>query len=334
MLFFSIKTHFSRWAVSKPSFVPQKETILLVPRFFPASNDASDRFPPGSTVCVAEEDSMIILVTKHRVVYELDLQRLNFKEDTLSTPGDMNYPYQLYCQRYYRVSDNGCRIVGLYLRCPKWSDATTCGREEEQPASQDCGKTRLELMIFDLSGTAEQVQTVELEYSDPNSPAFHEHVITFSPDLSLLQAGPHVFDLLAPGHPSLSFPDSPLDNLQRGKNSSISFSACNLYLTILEGKNDVTQNKPATLEIFRICRTAGKIDKIVIAGLGDLIADASCAAFHPVLPLLVLTCITRRRREMDVWDVASSIKVMEIDLEALSFAYIDIPKHELFIYEE
>ena len=332
MLFSSNRTHFSRWAVSKPSFVPKEETLLLVPGFPPITNRFTFSIPIEGTVCVAEEDSMIILVTKDRVVYELDLQCLNFKEDTPSTPGSMNYPYQPYCQRYYRVSNNGCRIIGLYLRCPEWSDATTCGREEEQPASQDFRKTRLELRIFDLSGTDDQVQIVELEYLDTDSPALHQHDTTFSPDLSLLQAGPYVFDLLAPGHPSLSFSDSALDKLRRGENSSVAFSACNLYLSIIEGKDDVAQDKSATFEIFRICRTSGKIEKIAIAGLGDLIADGFRAAFHPVLPLLVLTCITRQ--ENDVLDISNCIKVMEIDLEALNFAYIDIPKHELAMNEE
>lgn len=69
-------------------------------------------------------------------------------------------------------------------------------REEEQIAFLDLGKTSLELKFFDLSWIADWVQTIDLKYSDLESPSFHEHVITLSPDLSILQAGLHVFDLL------------------------------------------------------------------------------------------------------------------------------------------
>ena len=76
------------------------------------------------------------------------------------------------------------------------------GYAEEHSAALDISKTRLELKMFDLVGTADQVQTLELEYVEPptldlihcskrnrtggflTSEDFHTHVITFSPDLS------------------------------------------------------------------------------------------------------------------------------------------------------
>lgn len=281
---------------------------------------------------MAEEDSMIILVTEDRVLYELDLQRLNFKEGTLATPRDTEFPYRPYCRRDYLVSSNGCRVVGFYIRCRKWSDTTSCESKEEQSASLDLSKTRMELKFFGFFETTEQVQTLELEYSGPELLDFHEHVITFSPDLSMLQAGPHVFDLLAPGHPRLSFPDSPLDSLRRGANSYISFSACNAYLIVIKGKDEVAQNEHAMFGLFRISRTAGKIERIAVAGLDDLVADSFCAPFHPVLPLLLLTCITDQENLVE--DLAKAIKVMEIDLEAFIFAQIDIPKHQPVTWED
>lgn len=324
------QTHFSRWTLSKPSSIPQGETRLFVPGFLAISNHTSNLFPSGGTVCVVEEDSIIILVDKDRVLYKLDLQPLNFKEGTLATPEDTSFPYQPYCHRDYLVSSNGCRVVGLYVRCPEWSNATNCESNEEQSASLDFSKIRIGLKSFEFSATTDQVQTLELEYSDPESPDFHsDHAITFSPDLSMLQAGLHVFDLLAPGHPRLSFPDSPLDDLRHGESSFICFSACNCYLIIIEGKGEGAQNELATFGLFRVSPTAGKIEKIAIVGLDDLAADGFCAAFHPVLPLLLLTCITSQGNRLE--DVTKFIRVMEIDLEAFKFVQIDLPKHQPFI---
>ena len=276
---------------------------------------------------MAEEESTIILVNEDRVLFELDLQRLNFKKGALVTPEEINSPYQPYCFRKYIVSNDGCRVVGLYMSCPKWSDATTYEDKKEQLASLDSSKTRMELKFLDSSGTPDWVQTLELEYSDPESPVYHDHVITFSPDISMLQAGPHIFDLLAPGNPRLVFPDSPLDKFRHGENSCIFFSACNCYLIAIQDKDGV-----ATFGIFRIARTAGMIERISVTGLDDLAADRFRAAFHPVLPLLLLTCITRQ--EKDVEDVSQTIKVLEIDMEALKFAQIDIPPHQPPIFEK
>ncbi|KAK0506980.1 hypothetical protein JMJ35_010680 [Cladonia borealis] len=306
-------TYFSRWAMNKPSFIPQEETIIFVPDFF----------PDEGSVCVVEEDSIIILVTNYRVVYELDLQSLKLGDGIFATTEGISSPYQPYCVSEYRISRNGSRIVGLYMRCPEWSKIITRGHMEEHSAALDIGKTHLELEMFDLSGTADQVQTLELEYADPQSMTFHVHVITFSPDLSIVQAGAHIFDLSAPGHPRLSFPDNPLDIPRHGE---ISFSSCNRYLVIIKNKDDPATNGPATYGIFRIYGTVGKIEKVAIPGLDYLVADVFWAAFHPELPLLVLTCLTRP--EPGVRNAANNINAIEIDLEALKPTPIGIPKHD------
>ena len=280
---------------------------------------------------MAEEDSMVILVTNDRVVYELDLQSLKLEDGILATTEGINSPYRPYCDSGYRISRNGSRIVELYIRCPDRSEITRRGHAEEHSAALDMGKTRLELRMFDLSGTADQIQTLELEYTEHQSSDSHIHVFEFSPDLSIVQAGAHIFDLLAPGYPRLSFPDNPLNKPRQGENSSITFSSCNRYLVIIKSKDDVTTDKSATHGIFRIYRTVGKIEEVAIPGLGDLVADGFSAAFHPELPLLVLTCWTRP--EPGVWSAANCKTAIEIDLEALKSAPIDIPKHGIGVYE-
>ena len=310
--------------MSKPSLVPHEETRLFVPYFYLLSGGSSGLSPIGAGVSVVEEDSMIVLVTAERVLYELDLQRLNFMEGSLATHRGTSHPHPLYCQRGYQVSSDGVRVVGFYIRCSEGSTTTTSERHEEL-GSPDFTRCRLELKFLDLSGTADHVQTTVLEYIGPKSPVSpnsHMHTITFSPDLSMLQAGPHIFDLSAPPHPRrLSFPDSSFEIMRLERHSQISFSSCNYYLVIIEGEgeDDEARIGCTTIRLFQLCRTAGKIEEIKKAGLDDLIADGCCAAFfHPVLPLLVATCITYR--EIDVKGTVCAIKVVEIDLDAFKFA--------------
>lgn len=214
MIYFSGHTRFSRWALGEPGFIPQ-ETILSVASEFLRN------------VCVAEDDSMIILVDDDRVMYELDLERLDFRDGTLTTSMGSNIQNQLYCQRAYQVSSDGLVVVGVYIKCPASSDTATCNHEKERLMSLGFFKTRIELKFINLSGTADQMRKIELEYSDPYPTNSHKHVVIFSPDLSLLQAGLHIFDLMTPRHPQLSFPDSPLSKPWHTSGSYMSFSSCN-----------------------------------------------------------------------------------------------------------
>ena len=298
--------------MNKPGFILQEETSVFVPNFW----------PHRASVCVAEEDSMVILVAKDRVVYKLDWQSLKLEDGSLATTEGINSPYRPYRDSHYQISRNGSRMVEYYIRCPECPEFAMHGHAKEHSAALDIGKTCLELRIFDLAGTADQVQTLELEYADPQRPELHEHVITFSPDLSIVQAGAHIFDLLAPGHPRLWFPDNPLDRPRQGEKSSITFSSCNRYLVLIQSKLRGTINGPG---IFRIYHTIGKIEKVAIPGLDYLVADKFSASFHPELPLLVLTCFTRP--EPGVWNAANYMTAIEIDLEALKPTSIDIPKH-------
>ena len=302
--------------MNKPSFIPQEETMAFVPNFYPSEGSVS----------VAEEDSMVILINLDREVYELDFQCLKLKNGILATTEGIHSPYRPYCNSDYRISRNGSSIVRHYIRCPEWSEIIMRHHAGEHSAVLEIGKTRLELKMLDLSGTADQVQTLELEFTEPQSPDFHMHVITFSPDLSIVQAGADIFDLLVPGHPRLSFPDNPLDKPRPGAHSKIIFSSCNRYLVLTESKYGEATDLSARYRIFRIYRTVGNIEKVAIPGLDDLVADGFSAAFHPELPLLVLTCYTRP--EPGVRNAAIYINAIEIDLEALKPIAIDIPKHE------
>ena len=254
-----------------------------------------------------------------RVVYELDLQSLKFEDSILATTEGFNSLYRPSCDSGYRISKNGSRIVGFYIRCPEGSET------EEHSATLDVGKTRLELKMFDLSGAANQVQTLELEYAEPRSPNLHTHVIAFSPDLSIVQVGAHVFDLLAPGYPRLSFPDNPLDRPRQGEESRITFCSCNRYLVLIKNK-DVTTNEFGTYRIFRIDRAVEKLEKVAVPGLDDLVADgySYSAAFHPELPLLVLMCF--KYPKAGVRKASECISAIEIDLEALKHTPIKVPK--------
>ena len=154
--------------------------------------------------------------------------------------------------------------------------------------------------------------------------SWNMYVITFSPDLSIVQAGAHVFDLLAPGHPRLSFPDNPLDGPRQGEGLSMTFSSCNRYLVLIKSKDDVTTDEFATCGIFRINRPVGEIDKVVTPVLDDLVADRFSAAFHPELPLLILIYFTFP--EHCVGEATHYINGIEIDLEAFKHYPIKIPK--------
>ena len=267
---------------------------------------------------------MVIIVNMDRVVYELDLQSLELEDSILATNESITSPHRPYCYSKYQISRNGSQIVGLYIKCPEWSEINTCDDAEEHSAAMGIRKTRLELKMFDLSGTAVQVQILELEYVDPQPPTFHMHVITFSPDLSIVQAGTQIFDLLTPGRPPLSFSENPLDRPRQGESSSITFSPCNRYLIIINIKDDLTTDEFATYGIFRVYRAVGRIEKVAIPGLDVLVAHGLSAHFHPELPLLVLTCFTRPE---SIQDCAHPIKAIEIDLEALKHTPINIPNH-------
>lgn len=311
--------------MNEPSVVTQGNINVFVPGFDPKFR------MPGGQLCVAEQHSSMFLVSEDRVIYELDL-RLNFSEGVLATSMGTDFPRQPYCKTDYQVTSNGSRIVGLYMRCPQWSGTTTNQCEEEQLVSQGISKTRVELNIVDLSETPDHIQTIELNYSDPESSALHTHDVTLSPDFSVLQAGVHIFDLLAPGHLQLSFPDSLLSSLRREKGACIHFSACSGYLIIIEGKSLDANDEIAVFGLFRIHRAAGKIERLAMVGLDDLAAYGFEAAFHPMLPLLLLTYVTYGRSEFE--DVTKATKVVEVDLEASKSVQIDIPKHRIGISQE
>lgn len=313
---------FLRWTISEPGFIPQEETELLIPNITTSYDPRSNG---TRKIHVAEDASMIVLVGDDRELYEIGLERLNLKDGTLTTSRSSTVQHQPYCQRDCLVSNDGLTVVGIYIKCSAWSDTTKCDHEEMQPVSPGFRKTRIELTFVDLSRVADQTRIIELEYSDLNLSTSHErHVITFSPDLSLLQAGPHIFDLLAPGHPQLSFPDFPPNDLRREQGVRMSFSSCNGYVIIIKGKKAVAESEKATFGLFRICRTAGRIERILIADLDALVADLILAAFHPNLPLLVLTCHTYGGRDMQ--DTVRAMKVMEIDLQTLESIPIALPK--------
>ena len=319
---------FSRWAVTEANVVSQVETSLFIPGFnLYLGSEAVGR------LCVVEKSSSIFLVSDDRILYELDLQSFNFKEPAFETPKGKNSLRQPYCQTDYQVSSNGSRVVGIYVRCSQWFDFTTGELKEKQSAASDSSKVQIELKFVDLSGAIDQTQTFELEYSDPRSSTSHGHSITFSPDLSILQTGPHIFDLSAPSQQRLTFLESPLYRWRHGENQCISFSACNDYLAIFDGEDigvrrarNTELEGPATFGLFRICRAAGHIEKILIEALDDLVAERIWATFHPILPLLLLTYINCRTN--DVEDIAESLKVTEIDLKTFKAVQVTVPNHD------
>ena len=269
---------------------------------------------------------MVILVTVDRVVYDLDLQCLKLENGILGTIGAISSPYRPDCFSGHQISRNGSQIIVFYISCSERPGTTTRGHTEEHSAVLDIAKTRLELRMFDISGTTNQVRILELEFAEPRPPISHRHVIRFSPDLSIVQAGADVFDLLSPGHPRLLFPDNPLEKTRQGKHWSITFSSCNRYLVLIENKDNNATDGFATYGIFRVYRAVGKIEKVVIPGLDDLVADGFSAAFHPEIPLLVLTYFTRP--EPGARNTANYINAIEIELEGLKPDHINIPKRE------
>ena len=309
------RTHVSRWAVTEPNIAQQANTSLYIPEFAPASGN---RF---GNVFVVEELSKMILVNRNRVLYELDL---SFQDNTLAPPESEISPPTPHCRKSYGISSDGCRLVEAYIKCSEWFDSTAADREDEHLNSPDLGMIRTELRPVDLTLETDHLQRLDLVYSEPNLSASHNHVLTFSPDLSMMQAGPHIFDLLAPSHPPLSFPEFPSDALQQKEGSHIAFSSCNGYLVVVKGKDAAATGEPAKLGLFRIGRTAGRIETIAINVIENLVADSISAAFHPTIPLLVLAYITYPGS--DTKDIARYIQVMEIDLQELKPNLIAVPR--------
>ncbi len=328
------RTHFSRWTLIEPSVLPKGETSVYISGFVLSPFISSANFDHGGhNICIAEENSKIVVVNSDRVLYELDLS-LSIKKGTLAPPASGNPPYRPYCQREYRISSNGCRLAGIFIRCPKCSDPTMSERREEHSKSPISSKTHMELMFVDLSGAADQKQRLYLEYIDTEFSAFHYHAVTFSPDLSMMQVGPHIFDLLASDLVPLSFPDSPLGKPGLENIPSMSFSSCNDYLIVTEGKGAIAEAEPATFGLFRIFRTAGTIEKLVIAALNVFTADAISGQFHPTLLLLMLTWISRQGSDVEgsaSKDIGKTIIVAEIDLLEARSVPISIPKHDLSV---
>ena len=306
-----------RWVVNESNIISQEETKISIP------------YGSMGNICVAEDDSMILLVDDDRILHELDIERLDIKDATLATSMSSIIQNQLYCHRDHQVSSDGLTIVGCYIKCPTPTDTTTCDHNIQHPMSPDLRKTRVVLKVVDLSG--DQKPTIELEYSDPYMSTSHRHVVILSPDLSLLQAGLHIFDLLASGHPQLYFSDSLLSNLWSDK-GCVSFSACNGYLAIVKGEDTAAEGRKARVELFRIYRTAGRIEKIVIANVEGLVPDRIWAKFHPILPLLMLTYHTYPGT--DARDTSKSVEVKEIDLQALESLPITLSKYVMVKRDE
>ena len=265
-----------------------------------------------SNICVVEEDFRIILVNMDRELYELDLECMTYDEDTLSLSRSRNSSREPYCQECYDFSSNGHRFVAAYFNCPQTFDLTKPRLGDVESEFRNSNKTRIELRFVELSGTAEQMQKIELEYLEPELPKDHSHEIDFSPDLSMIRAGSVIFDLQAPDYPPMSIPNSFLSHLQHGGGSKVSFSPCNEYLTTFKPVDTAAAIEPVSFGLFRICRTTRTIEKISTNDLEDLVRYVSWGAFHPTLPLLLLTCIACRASDM-IKDVKAT-KVVEIDL--------------------
>ena len=319
MLKFIKRTHFSRWAVTDPGFARQADTSLFIPGF--GYRQMHSLFIPGfgystmgptSNVCVVEEDSRIILVNENRELYELDLKSMTLNEGTISPSRSRKSSHEPYCRRRYQLSSNGHRLVAAYITCPQTFDFTQPGLGDEQLESRNSNKTRIELRFVELSGTAEEMQKIELEYLEPELPKNHWHDIALSPDLSMVRAGRVIFDLQAPDYQPMSVPNSLLGHLKYGGGSFVSFSPCNGYLTAFKPVDTATAVEPVSFGLFRVCRTTRRIEKLATNGLEDLVGCVNWAAFHPMLPLLLLTCSACRAS--DVKKDLKATKVLEIDL--------------------
>ena len=266
--------------------------------------------------------SIVTLIDDDRVIHELDMERLKCKDGTLTTSVGSDLRHQRHCQRDTRVSSNGLRVVICHTQCSVPTETSAYDYGEEQWHSTVF--VQMELMFVELCGNADQMRRVELEYPDPFPSTTHEHVINLSPDLSILQADLHIFDLLTPGYPRFSFPDSPFSNIRDMVESSVSFSACNGYLNVIKSANSEAKGKKVTLELFRIFRSARRIERIVLADLEGLVADRIFTAFHPEMPLLMATFIGKK----------SLKKVVEIDLLALNLVPVELQLHSKLLADE
>ena len=302
MLTLMERTHFSRWAVTDPSFAPQAATSLLIPGF-----GYCQIYTSSSNICVVEEDSRIISVNEDRELYELDLNSMTFNEGTFSPSRSGKSSHEPYCQARYQLSSNGDHLVAYYITYHQTFDFTNARLGDEQSGSRNPNKTRIELRFVKVSDTAEQMQKIELEYLESELPKHYWHDIKFSPDLSMVRAGRQIFDLREPNHPLMSVPSSLLIHLEYGRPSEVFFSSCNDYLI-----GYIADVEPVNLGLFRICRTTRKIEELAINGLEDLVGCISQAEFHPMLPLILLT--SSACRENDTRKDLRSIKVVQFDL--------------------
>ena len=265
-----------------------------------------------SNICVVEEDSRIILVNTNRELYELDLESIFLNEGAFSPLRSRKSTHEPYCRTMHVLSSNGDSLVAAYITCPQAFDFTKTTLRDEQSESRNSNKTRIELRFVELSGTAEQMQKIELEYLEPELPEDHWHEIDFSPDLSMVRAGGQIFDLHACDYPSMSVPSSLLSHMEYGNSSFLSFSPCNGYLANFKRTDVAATVEPVTFGLFRVCRTTKAIEKLATNGLEDLVGCVIWAAFHPTLPLLLLTCSVCRASDMK--QDLKATKVVEIDL--------------------
>ena len=322
MLIFMNRTRFSRWDLTDPGFAPQAGTSFFIPGFgyrqmygFFIPDLGRSIMGLDSNICVVEEDSRVILVNEDRELYELNLESMTFNEGTFSPSRSKKSSNEPYCRRFYQLSSNGHRLVAVYITCPQVFDFTKPRLRHEQLESRNSNKTRIELRFVELSGTAEQIQKIELEYSEPELPKNHWHEITLSPDFSMVRTGRVIFDLQAPNYPPMSVPNSLLSHLEYESRSVVSFSPCNGYIITFEPvdtEDSAAFVEPVSFGPFRVCRTTRTIEKLVINGLEDLEGYVNWAAFHPILPLLLLTCSAGGAS--NIKNDLKATKVVEIDL--------------------
>ena len=265
-----------------------------------------------SNICVVEEDSRIILVNENREFYELDLKSLTFNEGAFSPSRSKRSSHEPYCRRRHQLSSNGQRLVAAYITCPQTFDFTKVRLGDELLESRTSNKTSIELRFVELSGAAEQMQKIGLEYIEPELPKSHWHDIALSPDFSMVRAGRVIFDLQAPDCPPMSVPHSLLSHMEYGDSSFLSFSPCNGYLANFKPISTAAAIEAVTFGLFRVCRITKAIEKLATNDLEDLVGCVSWAAFHPTLPLLLLTC--RACRVSDLKKDLKATKVVEIDL--------------------
>ena len=322
MLTFMERTHLSRWVLTDPSFAPQADSSLFIPGF--GWRQMCRVFIPNfgctitGNICVVEEDSRIILANENRELYELDLKTLTFKQDTFSPSRSRKSSHEHYCQRKSQLSTNGHRLVVSYITCPQTFDFTRPRVWDEELETRNSNKTHIELRFFETSRTAEEVQIIELEYLEAELPANHWHIVQLSPDLSMVRAGCSIFDLQASGYPLMSAPKSLLSHLACSGGSSVSFSSCSNYLTAFQPTHTAVAGvEYVRFGLFRICHTTRNIEESATDGLEDLVGSINWASFHPVLPVLLLTCFARR---------ASGTKT---NLKATKVVEIDLREHEL-----